>query len=145
MWQNTPRNQSYSLSKSLDENQHKTRNMKRIYRYTLQISPKGIRCKMPANAVITTAEMTESGLNVWALVDKNAEDEWRHFHLHKTGEDLPDSIADCLHIKTLVTRVLTKEPTYDGDPPEFRTLVDHLWQIDARTAKALQTMQTKKG
>lgn len=121
-------------------------NKKNVYRYTLQVSPKGIRCKMPKSAVILTAEMTENGLQVWALVDKpDKEEAWRYFHMHKTGEDLPDSIADCLHIKTLVTRVLTKEPMFDGDVPEFRTLVDHLWQIDARTAKEIAKLKHQKG
>ena len=122
--------------------------MKSIYKYTLRVDPHGIRCKMPKNAFITSAEMTEDGLQVWALVDLKAAVEksaWRMFYVHKTGETLPDSIADCLHIKTIITRVVTQDGSYGNDMPEFRTLVDHLWEIDKRTHEALKKLNAKQG
>lgn len=104
---------------------------------------------MPKNAVITSAEMTEDGLQVWALVDigRKAKDNsaWRRFYIHKTGEPLPDCIADCLHIKTMITRVVTQDQIGDGDLPEFRTLVDHLWEIDTKTYNQIEVFKAKKG
>ena len=116
--------------------------MKTIYKYNISLSHSGMRAKMPATAVITHTDMTEEGLNVWALVEKDDAPTWRYFIMHKTGEELPDSIADCLLIKTMTSRAITKAPVFEGDVVEFRTLVDHLWQVSEKTFKEYQAIKS---
>jgi len=98
---------------------------------------------MPKNAVVMHSDANESGLFVWALVDIKAETENRYFGLFQTGQKLPDSIADCILIKTFVTRLLTKAPVVPGDMPEFKTCVDHLWEVSAKTVKELREIHNQ--
>lgn len=64
------------------------------------IAPK---VKMPAGATILELgiDPTSGKFALWALCDPDAKPESRHFMACKTGEELPESVLDCVHLRTI--------------------------------------------
>jgi len=60
--------------------------MKRIYKYKLEDS-----VEMPIGAKILSIQMQNNRPYIWALVDTDAECEFRHFEIIGTGHDFPEA------------------------------------------------------
>jgi hypothetical protein len=70
-----------------------------IHRFTLTAPT--CKIEMPEGAVILSAVPTQSGLQIYALVETGAKPEDRHFVLVKTGQELPGAIWDARFILSL--------------------------------------------
>lgn len=60
--------------------------MKTIWKYTLQPD---IILEMPAGAEVLSVQVQGDGINLWALVEPNADKEERRFMSFVTGHDVP--------------------------------------------------------
>ena len=70
--------------------------MKRIYKYELKEG--GV--EMPIGAKILTIQDQNNRAYIWALVDIDAECEFRYFAIAGTGEDFPEA-DDFTYINTI--------------------------------------------
>ena len=71
----------------------------RIYRYELTSETPSI--SVPQGAIIIDAMPCKHHLNLYMLADLRSPRETRYFRFFRTGEELPDFIWDCVHVKTL--------------------------------------------
>jgi limonene-1,2-epoxide hydrolase len=67
--------------------------MKKIYKYRLPFMEHAT-IDMPDGANVVRIDGLDGALWVWAVVDTNAQIVTRHFHLFKTGADMPDNILE---------------------------------------------------
>lgn len=88
--------------------------------------------KMPAGATIVKVgvDLALGKLVFWALVNTDAKPEKRFFAMAKTGEKLPEEMADCPHLDTLSTVNQMPDGTH-------RQLITHVWEVPAYLAKKL--------
>ena len=70
--------------------------MKRIYKYEFKEGS----VEMPIGAKILTIEDQDDRLYIWALVDTDAEYEFRYFTIVGTGQDFPEA-DDYTYINTI--------------------------------------------
>lgn len=67
--------------------------MKAIYKYRLPFMEVSKR-HLPVGAQIIRIDGLDGALWIWAIVDTEAEEEVRTFHLFKTGAKMPDDIVE---------------------------------------------------
>ena len=70
--------------------------MKRIYKYEFKEGS----VEMPIGAKILTIEDQDGRLHIWAIVDTDAESEFRYFAIVGTGQDFPEA-DDYTYINTI--------------------------------------------
>lgn len=63
--------------------------MKRIYKYPVLLGAQSI--PMPEGAQVLTAQLQQGQINIWALVDPNAEEVINVIEVYGTGHDLKDT------------------------------------------------------
>lgn len=81
--------------------------MMTIHRHT--IAP---TLELPAGATLLDIQVGQSGISAWFLVDPKAKTETRKFAIVATGAELPDAIADAMHLATVKGIIPTpKGPT----------------------------------
>lgn len=68
--------------------------MKTIWKFNVKITDSQ-EIEMPKGAEILTVQMLVSYINLWAIVDTDAEKETRTFHVYGAGNPIPE--IDLLH------------------------------------------------
>lgn len=88
--------------------------------------------EMPTGATIikTAIDPKNQKLWIWALVNPKAKKEKRYFISVKTGADLPDCLADAIHLETVGTY----------DPTRQKMLWYHVWELPAFVAKKMKVI-----
>lgn len=75
--------------------------MKTVYKYTFQILD-DFEILIPTGARILHVDVQRGQPCIWALVDPNAVDEVRKFHLAGTGHPIYDKVFEYRHVGTFM-------------------------------------------
>lgn len=75
--------------------------MKSIYKYELAITDSQ-QIAMPAGSKILTAQAQNGVVCLWAEVDADVKEEFRHFRFVGTGHQLPDGLRYIATVQTAI-------------------------------------------
>lgn len=96
--------------------------MKVIYKYRLPFKEKS-EVEMPKGAEIIRIDGLDGAIWMWAIVDTEVETEVRHFHLYKTGGEMPDDIENytywgcgAIFIQMELMMYVFEDESYKTDP-----------------------------
>ena len=72
-----------------------------IWKYPLELTDSTQQIAMPKGAKILTVQMNDTKICIWALVDSDAETDYRDFKIYGTGHAIYQSIEDLAYVGTV--------------------------------------------